>query len=483
MSFNLVSINIRSVISVIGGGLRAFFGLFTILTVANVLGDHEYGRYVILSSMSAALIYFLDLQVSKIYFVRASVRSDISIHSAVVFWLIIQISVLFVCIVFFPAILEVIYQIEASYLFYVVLTSCFLQHRIFSLLSQLCEVKRRTFLSQTIATSTTLAIFFLVQLLVKFTEFDVTAFFVLLTICWCAASAAIYFALKLSLKNVFKNIFSLKVFDDLGYLLYQGRFLMLIALIGICGEYADRWLLTKFSSWNAVGSYGISKQISGIILIFSAALFPIMIREISESFSKQRLEIVYNIFIKFTDFLLLTCASLISYFLIWRAEIVEMLFSVPFLDIDYLLFFSATAIFHQVLGQSYGTLLVATRREKVELRLTPYFVSLAFISSFIVLSPNLLGLGGVTLVFKQFVLQIVCVTILGWHVKRDLGFSYSLLRQTLVIVPIISFTYVISQLAKVLDVHIFFAMFFALICQCLFLLLMFVFFDRRIWKK
>ena len=477
------SLNLRSLISIVGGGLRAGIGFLTLLSVANALGDYEYGKYIIIYSMSTALIYFLDFQVSKVYFVKTSIQTDISIDSAVVFWLLMQIITLLGFLLIFPSALTALYQSEISYIHYAGLTACFLQHRIFSLLSQICEVRRKTHVSQLIATSTSIALFFIIQILLDKAQLNLFTFLIALACCWFGAILAMLFALKFSLKALVASIDYSRIFQDLSQLLYRGRFLIYIAFLGVLGESTDRWLLAKFSSFEMVGSYGLSKQISGIMLIFSAALFPIMIREISESFARQRYKTVYYIFIKFTDILLLVAASLVSYLLIWKSEIVPMLVKTQFLNIDNLIVFSSIAIFHQILAQSYGTFLIATGQEKLEARLTPYFVAVGVVSSFIFLFPDLLDLGGTYLVIKQGVLQFTFVTILGIFLQKKLKVSYPLSRQILIILPILSVTYVVREGMEVMHLDGFLALVLAAICQLIITIISISLLNQKVWKN
>lgn len=161
---------------------------------------------------------------------------------------------------------------------------------------------------------------------------------------------------------------------------------------------------------------------------------------------------------KFSIVLFLISSIAGCYALVWSREILEITLSSEF-HASYIIFGLACLMpIHQGLGQLYGTALIATYNGGVEAKLSLIFVPLGMGFTFIAIHPLFFAGDALSLILKQFILQIITVTILSYYLEKRLGYRLPVVKQIAFIIASICTIYVSKILLEFLIVDVLISM-------------------------
>jgi len=229
---------------------------------------------------------------------------------------------------------------------------------------------------------------------------------------------------------------------------YSGP-LITAALVGMVGGLFDRWLLQNFAGSIAQGFYGLSYQIGVLCFLFTSAMTPLFMREMSKAFGVRDLERMRAMFQRYIPMLFAVAAVLGVFFMV-QASRVSLIFggksytqaAVP---IGLMSFYAI----HRTYGQLSGSVFLATGQTRLYRNLGVGMILSGLALSFFMLVPRKFGglnLGATGLALKMVVAQFVEVNLGLWFNTRFLGLSYwkFLSHQLFVIGPLAGMSWLAS---------------------------------------
>jgi O-antigen/teichoic acid export membrane protein len=207
---------------------------------------------------------------------------------------------------------------------------------------------------------------------------------------------------------------------------YSGP-LITYTLIGMLVGILDRWLLQKFAGSTAQGFYGLSYQIGTLCFLFTSAMTPLFVREMSKAFGTRDLELMRSMFQRYVP-LLFSVAAFLGVFFMVQASKVSLIFggsryAQASMAISLMSFYAI----HRTYGQLSGSVFLATGQTRLYRNLGVGVMLLGLIASFFILAPARfggMGLGATGLAVKMVIAQLVEVNAGLWFNARFLRLSY-----------------------------------------------------------
>lgn len=262
--------NIRSAISILGHFIKAIFGLATVLLISKNFGIELYGQYTFFIIVGCALLNILDLQFSKAYFVyNSSEIQNTKFNTFLLKWYLFQIAFFLGSIYFFSNALLFYFRTEDTTYVMIGFFAIFTQYRLFGFVVQRAEIVKRTLLAQLTGILSSGVILAGVILGGSLEILTPKYLFLLLGFSWSISSIFLF----LMTRDIDKKSKLIK-FDEnsrtldehVKYIKFASP-LILVTLMGLFGEAGDRWVLQFYTDYTQQGSFGISKQLAGIVLL------------------------------------------------------------------------------------------------------------------------------------------------------------------------------------------------------------------------
>lgn len=199
------------------------------------------------------------------------------------------------------------------------------------------------------------------------------------------------------------------------------------SLVGLCSTLFDRWMLQTFHGSEEQGYYGLSFQIGALCFLFTGAMTPLFMRELSIAFGSRDTKRMADLFHRYIP-LLYAIAAYFSCFIVIQAETVTHLFggekfsaAVPAVAV------MAAYPLHQTYGQLSGSVFLATGQTTLyrNIGITMMLIGLP-VTYFIIAPPAQggLGMGAYGLAVKMVVVNIVWVNLQLYYNARYLAFSF-----------------------------------------------------------
>lgn len=204
--------------------------------------------------------------------------------------------------------------------------------------------------------------------------------------------------------------------------------LLLYALISMVVGVLDRWLLQVYGGSVQQGFFGLSFQIGAICFIFTSAMTPLLMRELSIAFDQGAIPRMAALFRRYAP-VLFSIAAYFSCFVAVSADRVVSLFggasfSGAALSIVIMSFYPI----HQTYGQLTGSVLFAAGKTRLYGNLGIWFMIIGLPVSYALIAPTHafgLNLGSVGLALKMVGMQLVLVNINLYFSAKLIGLPFS----------------------------------------------------------
>jgi len=210
--------------------------------------------------------------------------------------------------------------------------------------------------------------------------------------------------------------------------------LFMYSLIGLVTGLFDRWMLQTYSGSEEQGYYGLAFQVGALCFVFTGAMTPLFMRELSIAFGNRDSKGMADLFHRYIP-LLYVIAAFFSCFMVVQADTVTYLFGgSKFSGAITAVAIMAIYPLHQTYGQLSGSVFLATGQTVIykNIGLVMMMIGLP-ITYFILAPPSLggLGIGANGLAVKMVVLNIVWVNIQLYYNARylDISLKYYLRHQ------------------------------------------------------
>lgn len=203
--------------------------------------------------------------------------------------------------------------------------------------------------------------------------------------------------------------------------------LFIFSIIVLITNILDRWLLQVFSGSIEQGFFSLSSQISGVCVLFTSSITPLLMREFSIAYQDKNFDQMSSVFQIYLP-IMFSIASYFSCFMLIQSEnLIEIFggkdFSGAFLSVAIMSLYPI----HQTYGQLNSSLLYATEQTVLYRNLGIVFMLLGLPITYILIAPrNVWGLnaGATGLAIKMVLMNLIAVNAQLFYNARFLKISF-----------------------------------------------------------
>ena len=335
-----------------------------------------------------------------------------------------------------------IWKGETRGIIFLALIATFMQGTVWPIASQMGEASRKTFEVQRLNTVIVLIHFISIFVLWFFGQLTLPSIFFLILIEWSFGALIGYrlyeFNTEKQLRRVESNDTSIVVFKE--FYEYCLPFIP-YALFSFAHDFGDRWMLQNWGGSSEQAFYTISYQFATISLIGTTSILKIFWKEIAEAHQNGNHERVRILFMKITRGLYFLGAVSAGALIPWTAEIIYMMLGEQYTGAYFTMILMFIYPVHQSIGQIGSTLLLATSKTKVQVKLGIAFMALSIILVYYFLAPSDLSIPGLGLAsnglaWKMVIMQFIQVNILIFIISRLFKWHYDWKYQVYGLLPV-----------------------------------------------
>lgn len=423
---------------------------------SRILGPKAYGNYNFLNDSLSKIVGFFDSGISMGFYTKFSSNTkDLKLLKS--FWFIVFLfSVIFLLFIACSSLFrfnKVIWP--EQHLLYIYLSAIFSLMTFYTVIcSKILDATRLTILSEKMR---------MIQMLISILVFVFIFFFltslsldqfyliqIILLSLLVFGTAIIMNRSEMSLiPKVHLNTADLKKYLK-NFYIYSKPFFIYSLFTTLFGLY-ERWLLQYYSGSIEQAYIGLALKVGSIIFIFSSAMIPILLREISISFGENDIKRINHLFYKNYKILFLL-ASVISCIIFFNAKTVVLLLggSEYINSVDVVKVLSIFPVY-QTIGQINSSLYYTTNRVKLYSTISIAILPISTLFNYFLIAPKIgngLELGAIGLALQMVLSQILVQNILLYFNTKFLNLSFYKLLLTQVIVLSIFFLigYIVQHL-------------------------------------
>jgi O-antigen/teichoic acid export membrane protein len=180
-----------------------------------------------------------------------------------------------------------------------------------------------------------------------------------------------------------------------------------ISLIAGIGE---RWILQLYGGSLQQGYFALSYKISTFVFLFTGAMMPLLMREVSKNFALNDTNRIRTLFSKNIKILYFLVTFMAVFVALNSKFITKILGGKNFEGAGFVVSLMAFYPIHQTLGQINGTLYMSTERTRQYRNISIFFTPLILIFSYFFIAPVKyygLGLGAIGLAIEMILIQFI----------------------------------------------------------------------------
>lgn len=254
--------------------------------------------------------------------------------------------------------------------------------------------------------------------------------------------------------NLLKDKFRISVEKTKEYINEFWRYshpLFTYSLVVLLASIFDRWFLQIFAGSVQQGFYSLSYQVGAICFLFTGAMIPLFMRELSIAHGNNDLEKMQKMYRRYMP-ILFTVTAYFSCFIAVEAEKVVYIFGgARFSGAAIAVAIMAFYPIHQTYGQLSSSVFFATAQTRIYRNIGILIISLGLPITYFMIAPvNKMGInaGAVGLAIKMVVLNIIGVNVQIYYNSKQLRFNYwKYLGHQIATVGILLFLAIVVNLA------------------------------------
>ncbi|HYX27360.1 MAG TPA: lipopolysaccharide biosynthesis protein [Pyrinomonadaceae bacterium] len=230
---------------------------------------------------------------------------------------------------------------------------------------------------------------------------------------------------------------------------YSGP-LITYALLGMLVGILDRWLLQNFAGSVAQGFYGLSYQIGFLCFVFTSAMTPLFIREMSKAFGVRDFKGMRAMFHRYVPLLYSVAAFLGVFFMVQAGKVTLIFGGSRYAQASVPIGLMSLYAIHRTYGQLSSSVFLATGQTRLYRNLGVGIMLFGLALTFFVLAPANFGglhLGATGLALKMVIAQLIEVNLGLWFNARFLQFSFwkFLSHQLYVVAPLAGISWLAAK--------------------------------------
>lgn len=199
------------------------------------------------------------------------------------------------------------------------------------------------------------------------------------------------------------------------------------AIVALIVGVLDRWLLQNFAGSVEQGFYGLSYQIGTMCFLFTSAMVPLFIREMSKAHGNEDSDLMRRLFQRFIP-MLYSVAAFLGVFIAVQARTVGAIFGGGrYANATPAIALMALYPIYQTYGQLSGAVFFATGRTQLYRNLGILTMVFGLPMTYWLLAPTNrwgLNLGATGLALKTLLMAVVAINLQLWFNARLLKLSF-----------------------------------------------------------
>jgi O-antigen/teichoic acid export membrane protein len=201
------------------------------------------------------------------------------------------------------------------------------------------------------------------------------------------------------------------------------------AWVSFAYVFADRWLLQKYGGSVQQAYYSVGAQFSGVALIATTSILQIFWKEIAEAHHTGDSARTGALYRKVSRLLFLIGAVIAGFLYSWAQDLLRLILGASYINGALTLAIMFFYPVHQSMGQIGSTMLCATERVSLYVRLGIGAMLVSIVVTYLMLAPASaavpgLGLGSTGLALKMVVIQLLQVNIVAFVIARTWKWPY-----------------------------------------------------------
>ena len=421
----------RIIFSIVINLLRAVISFSTGLFIARFLGPQDYGRMTFIIGTFIAIRQLLDMGSSQAFFTFISQRMPTKLLVFSYFgWLVVQFCIVIVMIAFFfpEKWIHIFWLGEERLLIILGFAAAFIQNSIWPSAQQALEAQRKTYKAQGIGVAIAAVHIAAVFILWFFKAIGLYAIFGAIFIEYMVALFVAYRFLEIPPLEEIES--SKQSFNDIKKMYFRYCTpLMVYSWIGFFYTFADTWLLQNYGGSVNQAYYAVSAQIASVTLIVTTSISSIFYKEITEAHYRQNVERVLHVYKKVTRSLFLIGAIISCFLIPWAKELIKNIMGQSYVSGYITLAIMLLYPVHQSMGQIGGSVLYATDRVSLQVKIGIVFMLSSILVSYFTLAPanSVLpgfNLGSEGLAVKMLVMQFLQVNVVAYIIAIKFRVSF-----------------------------------------------------------
>ena len=249
--------------------------------------------------------------------------------------------------------------------------------------------------------------------------------------------------------------------------------LLIYGIIILISTTAERWILQQFGGPLEQGYFAIANKLSAFVFIFTGAMMPLLMREISKSFANADISKIKNLFLRNFK-ILYFIVSFLSVFVAINAKfIVSVIGGQGYEPASQVVILMSFYPIHQTIGQINGTIYMSTERTRIYKNISIIIAPFSIVLSYILIAPLSqygFNLGALGLAIQMLIIQFVSQNILLFFNCKYLKVNFwsLLFYQIMVLILISSIELTVNFLTSLcINNHYLNALFNTLLSFCL----------------
>ena len=415
---------------------RSGMSFATGMLIARWLGPEEFGRIAFIIGSFIAFRQLVDMASSSAFFTFLSERKrGQKLIRYFWLWVFIQlvVSTCFLLFILPENLIANLWLGERKSVLVLGLLAALMQHHVWGIASQMAEAQRETIKVQQLGLLVSVVHFFSMVCLWFFGALIVPIIFAAIIIEWCIASviaSRMYEPIR-EIDMDLRDETTAGIFREFWHYCAP---LIPYAWLSFAHDFAERWMLQKWSGAIEQAYFATSNQIAGVILLATSSFIKVFWKEIAEAWFSKKQDFIIVFFKKITNASLLISGIIVGGLVPASESIIFLLLGTQYAaghaTLSVMLFYPI----HQSLGQLTSTVFMATGKTRLYVISNVAFLILSSGCTYYLLAPTDyafpgLGLTSTGFAVKLVLLQFIQVNFLAWLICRIFGGEFNFFLQ------------------------------------------------------
>jgi len=448
---NSRSVTVRLGVSLLSNGTRAALSFFAGLLLARALKPAAYGDMTFLLGSFVGMRTMLDMGASNAFYTFISgLKRSRKYFLVYLVWIALQFVGTSSAILFLmpDRMVGGVWLGHSRGIILLAFFAAFMQQQVWLTIAQIGESSRKTVRVQAMNLGIALVHLGLVLILMHIRVLSApTVFVAMIAEYLVAIGCACVLLRSRQTATIGEDPVEVTYVKIIGEFFVYCRPLVLLSIVGFAYDFADRWMLQRFSGSAQQGLYQAAYQIAAISLLAATSVMRVFWKEISEAHALGNLTRIAYLYQRVNRGLLMFAAIVSAFVIPWTREIIKILLGANYLPGASVLIIMFLFPVHQTMGQVGGTMLLASGNTRWYTTVSTLAMLLSLPVSYAVQAPRSamvpgLGMGAIGLALKMVIIGVVSVNVQAFIIARIFTWKFDWFFQVVGIGSVIALSVV-----------------------------------------